>query len=1081
MFQVSRIPWSLWVLTLLVLAAPGTAPSQTYYGTIRGTVTDATGAVSPGVEVTITNLDTNIGFKFKSNEVGNYSAPNLIPGRYRVNAEAAGFKRFVAEDVELAATADRRIDVHMEVGAVAESVTVEGGAQLIETERATISDVKSNKVFTYMPINSNYRSIWRMLQLSPGIVGSNFAGNGNGRNTTYSIDGIPVKDGWSGSAFGPALTYLDSYREFRADLVSVNASGGTSSNIAVVSESGSNGLHGEAWLHYNAIGFQARNFFATTSPHGPPIFRPNVKVGGPVILPHLYNGKDRTFFHFSWQGLRGSNAPNITNMVVPSLAFRTGDFSSVGTAIKDPLTGLTFPGNRIPADRISGVSKYFQDTFYPEPNTGPDRFGMTSVFPNTSNQYTARVDQKVTDKNTAFFRTMYQYYAFNQYDGGYNPKVGLYEQWRLQWHGVASDTHVFSPTVLNEFRFGYARDESPYGGVEKGLDAVNKSGLLLAGLSDVPGLSAMNITGFNAISRSGMNGWMWSTFHVQETVHVTRGKHGFRFGVEVSKYNGKQYSTSPSAVFGSFSFDGRFSGNPYADYLLGVMSGSSRSTSVGPVYPHRLNKEFFFTDDFKVTPRLTLNYGVRYSLLDPGTIEQNILANFVPSVNALVVGDEAAKARIHPGFPKNVPIVTASQAGLTNKLLNMDKNNFAPRFGFAWRPTQSNDFVVRGGMGIYYVAMQPYISDGGGIPFELKEDFTNNITNGVADFSFPRPFPAAGFVGASGGYSASGMDPNLRTPYSMQFNAVVEKQMGDMGLSLALVSTRGRKSAWGYDLNQVVANTTPYATKFAYAPYPYLFSISEQINGGSHNYQSGTFKAERRMKDGLYFQSHFTWAKSVADDWSSSSEDAFNRARDRSQGNAIPRFRWVSLALFDLPVGTGKRFGGSMPKLVNAVLGNWSLGGTYIAQTGVYFTPAFAGIDSSNTNRRGGRPDRIADGNLPASERDVTHWFDTTVFVAPAAGIGRFGNAGAYILEGPGISVFHFGLNKEIVLHERSRIKLEAVSTNFFNHPNFANPSGNGATIGTSTYGQILSTAGGASSSSGEGARDFSLTVRWTF
>ena len=1065
------------VLALLLLA-PFAIQAQTYYGTIRGTVTDASGAVSPGVEVTVTNLDTNISFKLKSNEVGNYLAPNLIPGRYSVTAEAAGFKKFVANDLELVATADRRVDVHMEVGAIAESVTVEGGAQVIETERATISDVKSNEVFTYMPINANYRSVWRMLQLSPGIVGSYFAGNGNGRNTTYSIDGIPVKDGWTGTAFGPALTYLDSYREIRADLVSVNATGGTSSNIAVVSESGTNELHGEAWIHYNAIGFQARNFFAPTSPHGPPIFRPNLKVGGPIWLPHLYNGKNRTFFHFSWQGLRGSQSPITTNMIVPSLAFRTGNFSSVTTVLKDPLNGLPFGGNQIPTTRISGVSKYFQDTFYPNPNTAIDRFGLVSVFPNNSDQYTGRVDHKINDKNSIFARIMYQYYDNQYYDGGSNPNVGLYDQWRLQWHGVLSDTHIFSPTLLNEFRMGYARDESPYGGLLHGLDTVNKSGLQLDGLSDIRGLPSMCITGFSGISTSGMNGWMWSTFHYQEVLHWTRGKHDFRFGAEISKYNGKTYGTSPSAVFGSYSFDGHFSGNPYADFLLGIPTGSSRSTSVGSVYPHRFNKEFYVTDDFKVTPHLTLTLGLRYSLLDPGIVEQNLLANFVPAVGAIVVPDAAAKARINPGFPKTVPIVTADQAGLSNKLLNRDKNNFAPRFGFAWRPTQNNDFVVRGGAGIYYVAMQPYISDGGGLPYELAESFTNNIVNGVPDFAFPKPFPARGFVGASGGYSATGMNPDLRTPYSMQFNLTAEKQVKDTGISLSAVSTRSRKTTWGYNLNAVPANTTPYATKYAYVPYPSLFGITETINGGSHNYQAGTVKVEHRMKNGIYLQSHFTLSKDMGDDWSNSSEDAFNRARDRSQGGVIPRLRWVSIMLYELPVGKSKAFGKTLPKPLMAVLGNWSVDGTYIAQSGMYFTPAFASIDSSNTNRRGGRPDRIADGNLSTDQRSATHWFDTSAFVAPAAGIGRFGTSGANILEGPGISVFHAGINKDFVVRERVKIKLEAVSTNFLNHPNFALPS---ATIGTSTYGQILGLSGGASSSSGEGARDFQFTMRVTF
>ncbi|MGH9962907.1 MAG: hypothetical protein ACREBC_38290, partial [Pyrinomonadaceae bacterium] len=178
------------------------------------------------------------------------------------------------------------------------------------------------------------------------------------------------------------------------------------------------------------------------------------------------------------------------------------------------------------------------------------------------------------------------------------------------------------------------------------------------------------------------------------------------------------------------------------------------------------------------------------------------------------------------------------------------------------------------------------------------------------------------------------------------------------------------------------------------------------------------------------------------------------------------------------PFGKGMHLGNNVPKPINHIIGNWSVGGTYIAQTGLYFTPGFSGVDPSNTNRRSGRPDRIGDGNLPSSQRAVQRWFDTSAFVAPPAGIGRFGNSGAFILEGPGINVFHFGANKEIVLHERARLKLEMVSTNFFNHPHFAFPN---TTIGTSTYGQILATGGGSSSSSGEGPRDFSFTVRFIF
>lgn len=1046
--------------------------AQTYYGTIRGAVIDTSGAVFPDVAVRITNLETNIALKVTSNEVGNYQAPNLVPGRYRVEAEKPGFKKFVADNVELVAMADRRVDVRLEVGALTESVTVSAGAQLIETEKATFSDVKSNYVFTYMPVNSNYRSIWRMLDLTPlanYTSGSNYAGNGQGRNTTFTIDGIKVKDGWTGGTFGPALTYLDSYREFRFDLVSANASAGTSANVTVVSESGTNEVHGEAWLHYNATGFGARPFFAPTRPHGPPIFRPNLKVGGPIYLPGIYNGRNRSFLHYAWQGLRGSQTPYVANEVVPSQAFRQGSFADISGALTDPLNGTPFPGKQIPATRISPVSKYYQDTFYPAVNSGTDRFSGIFVFPNSSNQHTVRADHRLSNANSVFGRFLYQTYRYERYDGPNFPTIGKYDQWRDQYVVVISDTHVVSPTVVNELRLGYARDDSLYGGSRRGMDVVQASGLQLRDLEDVRALPRMDITGFASIYQGDQNGWTWSNYHIIENVLWTKGKHNFRFGFDRDSFNGRSYATSPSRVYGQYGFNGRFSGNPYADFLLGLMDNSARSTSVGRVYPHRKNWEAYFTDDFKVTRRLSLNYGVRYSLLDPGFVEQNLFANFYPDRNALVVPDEAAKSRIHPGFPKNVPIIASSAAGLGGKLLNRDNNNLAPRLGFAWRPTTSETFVVRGGFGVYYVAMQPYISDGGGAPFELRETFTNTITGGVPGFSFPRPFPSATYQ--LGGTGASGMNPDLKTPYSMQYNLTLEKEVAGMGLSLSYVSTQARKYVWNRNLNQTPADTRPYAQKLPLAPFPYLFTATYQDNGGAHNYRAGVIKAERRFKDGLYYQAHLTWAKSIADDWSSTPEDAYDRRRERSQGGQIPRFRGVVVGIYELPFGAGRRFAAGAPRALDHVIGKWSAAGTFVKRTGLYFSPSFSGVDPSNTNIRSGRPDRVADGNLSDGRR-IDRWFDTAAFVTPAASIGRFGSSGAFILEGPGMDVFHFGLIKDVALREKVRLKLEMVSTNFFNHPNFNNPA---AVVGTSTYGRVLSTI------STDGSRNFQLTARLTF
>jgi hypothetical protein len=308
----------------------------------------------------------------------------------------------------------------------------------------------------------------------------------------------------------------------------------------------------------------------------------------------------------------------------------------------------------------------------------------------------------------------------------------------------------------------------------------------------------------------------------------------------------------------------------------------------------------------------------------------------------------------------------------------------------------------------------------------------------------------------------------------MQYNLTVEREVADMGISVTYMSTQLRKNVYNRNLNQVPPDTRPYSSKLPFVPFPYLFTVNYADNGGAHSYHGGVVKAERRFKQGLYYQAHLTFAKSVADDWTTTPENAYDRRRERSQGGQIPRWRGVVIGLYDLPFGRGKKFGSNASGFVNHLIGNWMAAGTYVYRTGVYFSPNFSagGIDPSNTNRTSGLPDRIADGNLPSDERSVTSWFDGAAFVTPPNGIGRFGNSGAFVLEGPSMNVFHFGATKEIPFTERMRLKLEMVSTNFFNHPNFSNPN---ATIGTTLYGRITSTI------ATDGNRDFQLTARFIF
>lgn len=415
-----------------------------------------------------------------------------------------------------------------------------------------------------------------------------------------------------------------------------------------------------------------------------------------------------------------------------------------------------------------------------------------------------------------------------------------------------------------------------------------------------------------------------------------------------------------------------------------------------------------------------------------------MIANFNVAAKALVI-PASAQSRVAPEYLVDTPLVTADQVGLSNKLLNIDKNNFAPRFGFAWRPPSTKDFVIRGGAGIYYVGMQPYVSDGGGAPYEINETYTNSITNGAPQFSFPNPFPTSVTHSGSGGFSASGMDPNMRTPYSIQANLTVEKQVLGMGISASFITTMARKTTFWHNLDAVQANATPFDQKYANVPYPFFWSVNYANNGGGHNYRAGIIKAERSFSKGLYYQSYLTWSKSIGDDVAGFYEDPFDRALDRSASN-IPPFRFVTSLVYELPVGKGKQLGTAMPAIADYVVGGWRMSANYQWQNGNFFTPMFYGTDPANTNSFGGQPNCLSNPNLPKSRRTLDQYFDTSAFSAPAANAGQWGTCGANILEGPGLNILNAGLSKEVSLREKLTLSLELVATNALNHPSFSQP-----------------------------------------
>jgi hypothetical protein len=531
-----------------------------------------------------------------------------------------------------------------------------------------------------------------------------------------------------------------------------------------------------------------------------------------------------------------------------------------------------------------------------------------------------------------------------------------------------------------------------------------------------------------------------NTFQFIDQMTWIKGRHTLKWGGE---YRPQQYNNFSYPTFGTYNFTNAHTGFGYSDFLLGLPNTTSRTYVRPPRYARFWFLSGFLQDDFKVSSRLTLSLGLRYEYNRPAVDKFDTIFNFDPATGSLVVPNEKVlREDVNPLFPGAIPIVTAQQAGFPERSLRRDdRNNFQPRFGFAFRPFANTNTVMRGGYGIFNDDFTADIfSPLYGGPFAVTESFTNSFSGVGPALTFQRPFLERGSLGAVDITALSEVLPN---PYVQQWNFTFEQAIGlGTGLRLSYVGTKSTNLVYGRNINQPPTSTTPFAQ--SRRPYPQFRNIILRENGGSHIYHALSTEVERKWQGGLSFQAAWTWAKNLTDvdetggvEGGTTIENTYNRARERGNAQFNPRHRLITTAIWELPFGPGKRFAGSSPVL-NQVLGGWQLSGSYVAQTGDFLTPTFSGSDPSNTQTFGGIPDRIGNGNLPTGERSIERWFDASAFAVPPA--GRFGNSGRGIIVGPGRQAAHLGLFKSFPMGERVNLRFQATFTNVLNHPNFDNP-----------------------------------------
>lgn len=1043
------------VAFLFTTLATTAAYAQATFGSITGTVSDPAGAIVPNVSIQVINQRTGIVKSVTSGNLGNYEATHLNPGTYSVVAQATGFKKFEHRDIEIEPLRSVRIEVRLEVGDVAAEVTVSAGTPVVETESSGIDDVKTSREMRDLPLNFLATSglLTAFTSLVPTgylSLGAKFAmGGARGTQLYYSIDGVSANSPLFGVQNSFAEPSLGSVSEMRFDMVNNRAEFGEVTSATVITKSGTNDLHGRLFWFNTTSSLNARPYFSPSKAKNI-INDFGASVGGAIK-------RNRTFLFGTFEGLRQRQSTIVTPSL-PTLRMRRGDFSELlalapSIPVRNPLNNQPFAGNIVPASMFNPASVKWQDKFFPSPNFGPPNLfvqNFRAAYPsgNRQDQFDIRGDHYFSSKNTLYVRVSFRRNEPHALDSGLPPEITGYRvQVRNGRLAAISDTWTITPHLINEFKAGFSRNHNPREGVLKGQELIDFLGIqgLPRQAPEIGNIPIVTIQGFHQVAQVAGEIPAENTFQYTDQLTYLRGRHTFKTGYE---FRPQQSNDFIYPQFGAYTFTNRFTGYGYADFLIGWPQGTQRTLPRPGQYSRYWSTSFFVQDDFKVSSSLTLNLGLRYEYDRPARDKYDTVFNFAPATGSLVVPtDEVLRQNINPAFPRQIPIMTAQQAGIpTHALRNGDRNNLQPRVGFAWRPLSVPSTVLRGGYGIYMDDLTADIfSRQYGGPFRVTESFTNNLVSGAPLLTFTNPFQQ---LGAPGAVAIEALAFNLINPHIQQWNLSIERELAARtGLRVSYIGTKSSQLIYRRNINQPAASTIPFNQNRR--PYPLYQNINVNENGGNQIYHALSVELQRKWDRGLSFQSGWTWAKNIADvdeqgntEGGPVIENTFNRSRERSDVQFNPRRRFFAQAVWELPAGAGRRYLTTSSPL-NWILGGWQLTTTYTAQTGEYLTPSFAGSDPSNTNTLGGIPDRIRNGNLSESQRTINRWFDPAAFTAPPANSGRFGNSGKGIIVGPGRSVFSAGLFKSFKPAERITARFQVTYQNLLNHANFGNPNMN--------------------------------------
>lgn len=1110
---------------------------QNITGSIVGQVSDASGAAVPGAMIIVLNEGTGSTAEAVVDQSGSYTVPNLFAGMYTITVHKQGFETIDIRHVQLLASQTVRQDLTLRVGEVRQTVEVSTAAPLIHTDSQTIGSTLVTKQLADLPLAT--RSIDALIQLAPGVstAGNNprISGSSYWGGNNYTLNGVSVNDiGNGGAAYTSGVSNLglanmpapDSLQEFKIDSGNQNAEYRDVATITMVTKQGTNGFHGLAYEYLENTKLNANQFLLNANGQPRPTYNLNQfggDLGGAII-------KNKLFFYGAYRGVRQKTS-STASLVLPSLAMRNGDFSALcksftagvctnGTQLYNPFTGQPFSNNQIPSNLITSQAKTLL-SFLPAP-TNLSSAGLPNGSPNYIAARTTtvgingvdyRMDGMISPTDSVYGVFHWSkgspwYLASGSYPSNYgnNPDYG-YTDFAIS----GTETHLFGPTAVNELRAAWVVHAS----VRTGQNVDFKPWSLFPQLpvSDNGGLPTMSISGYTGMFYDYGKGYPFPEYDIELQDNFTKvvGRHTLKFGADETGYKnyirqgGPALSASLGNPLGTITFNGSWTGNKgwpnqpnsqgnaFADFLLGTATSTNFAGPLTEIVTYSRDWEFYAQDTFQVNHKLTLNYGVRYMYQAPWHVRDNRVSYLDLAHNKLALPENSSTVTTPPlaiaSLMSAYPYETTQNAGWPTDYYIKDTNNWGPRIGFAYRPFSGNRTVIRAGWGIYYSFIPGFIGQHENIfnpPWRAGSSFNSALPGKptapfLPDLTFSNPFPTNAQSGPPSNPLIYMTQRNIVNPIVQQWNFTVEQQFGDNWAARAsyVGAQTHHQLYYAGDINRpgVQQPNVPLQQQRPYQPWG---QINDTHTDGKVNFNQLQLELNKRFSSGFLMQAEYSFTHSRDNTpLVGGVQNVQNYNADYGPTDSVPYHILTVNYLYDVPFGRGRKYD-LHNRIVDGVVGGWSISGITVYRTGTPFSVNFS-VPSSIVGWWGGRADAVAGGSVYSGQQSghdiVTgvQWFNPNAFMPPAP--WQWGNLQRNSIFGPGFWNWDIGLQKTFSVTENHRLQLRGDALNAFNHFNLGNPN---ATIADTRDGGLPVPLAGKITS-GSGNRIIQLGLKYMF